>query len=114
MSTRRLAESVEGLNTSLTLTAGDFWPKTGRPIAAVKGIKTQKPRLNRKKTYREKILAVATLIVTHCAARAEFLVIACMKRFLSMLLRLMNRNVFIESDIHRGFPIVLARFAYCN
>jgi len=38
MSTRRLAESVEGLNSSLALTAGDLWPKKGRPIAVVKGL----------------------------------------------------------------------------
>jgi len=36
MSTRRLAESVEGLNSSLA--AGDLWPKKGRPIAAVQGL----------------------------------------------------------------------------
>jgi len=39
MSTRRLAESVEGLNSSLALAAGDLWPKKGRPIAVVKGWK---------------------------------------------------------------------------
>jgi len=38
MSTRRLAESVEGLNSSLALVAGDLWPKKGRPIAVVKGL----------------------------------------------------------------------------
>jgi len=38
MSTRRLAESVEGLNSSLALSAGDLWPKKGRPIAAVEGL----------------------------------------------------------------------------
>jgi len=38
MATRRLAESVEGLNSSLALAAGDLWPKTGRPIAVVKGL----------------------------------------------------------------------------
>ena len=37
-----------------------------------------------------------TPIVTHCTTRAEFYVIACMKRFVSMPLWLMNRNVFIE------------------
>jgi len=31
MSTRRLAESVEGLNSSLALVAGDLWPKKGEP-----------------------------------------------------------------------------------
>jgi len=36
MSTRRLADSVEGLNSSLALAAGDLWPKKGRPTAAVK------------------------------------------------------------------------------
>jgi len=36
ISTRRLAESVEGLNSSLA--AGDFWPKKGWLIAAVKGL----------------------------------------------------------------------------
>jgi len=40
MSTRRLAEYVEGLNSSLALAAGDLWPKKGRPIAVVKGLKT--------------------------------------------------------------------------
>ena len=29
MSTRRLAESIEGLNSSLALAAGDLWPKKG-------------------------------------------------------------------------------------
>jgi len=32
MSTRRLAESVEGLNSSLALAAGNLWPKKGAPI----------------------------------------------------------------------------------
>ena len=32
MSTRRLAESLEGLNSSLALAAGDLWPKKGEPI----------------------------------------------------------------------------------
>ena len=36
MSTRRLAESVKGLNSSLA--AGDLWPKKGRPIVAVQGL----------------------------------------------------------------------------
>jgi len=36
MSTRRLAESVEGLNSSLA--AGDLWPKKGRPVAVVNGL----------------------------------------------------------------------------
>ena len=39
MSTRRLAESVEGLNNSLA--TGNFWPKKGVPIcwrAVVKGL----------------------------------------------------------------------------
>jgi len=36
--TRRLSESVEGLSSSLALAAGDFWPKKGWPIAAVKGL----------------------------------------------------------------------------
>jgi len=39
MSTRRLAESVEGLNSSLALAASDLWPKKGRPIAVNKGVK---------------------------------------------------------------------------
>jgi len=38
MLTRRLAESVEGLNSSLALAAGNLWPKKGRPIAVVKGL----------------------------------------------------------------------------
>jgi len=38
ISSRRLAKSVEGLNSSLALAAGDLWPKKGRPIVAVKGI----------------------------------------------------------------------------
>jgi len=41
MSTRRLAESVKGLNSSLALEAGDLWPNKGRPIAAVKGLKSR-------------------------------------------------------------------------
>ena len=32
MLTRRLAESVEGLNISLALAAGDLWPKKCEPI----------------------------------------------------------------------------------
>jgi len=32
MSTRRLAESAEGLNSSLVSAAGDLWPKKGEPI----------------------------------------------------------------------------------
>ena len=32
MSTRRLAESIEGLNSSLALAAGDLWPKKCRSI----------------------------------------------------------------------------------
>jgi len=42
MSTRTLAESVEGLNSSLALAAGDLWSKNGRPIAVVKGLKAEK------------------------------------------------------------------------
>jgi len=38
ISTRRLAESVKGLNSSLALAAGDFWLKKGRPIVAIKGL----------------------------------------------------------------------------
>jgi len=41
MSTRRLGESVEGLNSSLALAAGDLWPKKGEPIAVVKGFNRQ-------------------------------------------------------------------------
>jgi len=32
MSTRGLAESVEGLNSSLALAAGNLWPEKGEPI----------------------------------------------------------------------------------
>jgi len=32
MSTRRYAESVEGLNSFLALAAGDLWPKKREPI----------------------------------------------------------------------------------
>jgi len=32
MSTRRLAESVEDLNSSLALAVGDLWPNKGAPI----------------------------------------------------------------------------------
>jgi len=32
MSTRRLAESVEGLNSCLALAAGDLWPKKGEVV----------------------------------------------------------------------------------
>ena len=39
MSARRLAEAVEGLNSSLA--AGNLWPKKGRPIAVVKGLMAQ-------------------------------------------------------------------------
>jgi len=38
LSTRRPAESVEGLDSSLAVAAGDLWPKTGQPIAVVKGL----------------------------------------------------------------------------
>jgi len=36
----RLAKSVEGLNSSLALAAGDLRPKKGWPIAVVKGSKS--------------------------------------------------------------------------
>ena len=43
ISTRRLAESVEGLNSSLALASGDLWPKTCgpiyRPALSLKGFK---------------------------------------------------------------------------
>jgi len=39
MSTTRLAEPIEGLNSSLALAARDLWPKKGRPIAVVKGLR---------------------------------------------------------------------------
>ena len=42
MSTRRLAESVEGLNSSLALAAGNLWPKKGRTIVVVKGLNNTK------------------------------------------------------------------------
>jgi len=32
MSTKRLAESFEGLNSSLALAAGDLWPNKGQYI----------------------------------------------------------------------------------
>ena len=32
LGTRRLAESVEGLNTSLAAAAGELWPKEFRPL----------------------------------------------------------------------------------
>jgi len=32
MSTKGLAESVQGLNSSLALAVGDIWPKKGAPI----------------------------------------------------------------------------------
>jgi len=35
MLTRRIAESVKGLNSSLALAAGDLWPKKGKPIFIV-------------------------------------------------------------------------------
>jgi len=38
ISTRRLAESVEGLNNSLTLAAGELWPKKCQPLAGRKGL----------------------------------------------------------------------------
>jgi len=42
MSTRRLAESVEGLNSSLALAAGDLWPKKGVPVCwRVRSLKGQ-------------------------------------------------------------------------
>ena len=43
MSTRRLAESVEGLNSSLALAAGDLFPKKRQPIAVVKGLRGESP-----------------------------------------------------------------------
>jgi len=39
MSTRRLAESVKGLNSSLALAASNLWPKKGQPIAVLKGLR---------------------------------------------------------------------------
>ena len=47
MSARRLAESVEGLNSSLALAAGNLWPKKGRSIAAVKGLRYQSSDMRR-------------------------------------------------------------------
>ena len=35
ISTRRLAESAEGLNSSLGLSAGDLWPKKCEPICGL-------------------------------------------------------------------------------
>jgi len=32
METTRLAESVDGLNSSLAIVAGELWPKTCRPL----------------------------------------------------------------------------------
>jgi len=43
MSTRRLAESMEGLNSSLALAAGDLWSKMGWPMAVVKGLDQWSP-----------------------------------------------------------------------
>jgi len=40
MSAKRLAESVEGLHSSLAIAVGDLWPKKGQPIAVVKGLRT--------------------------------------------------------------------------
>jgi len=40
MSTRRLGESEEGLNSSLAPASCDLWPKKSRPITAVKGLNT--------------------------------------------------------------------------
>jgi len=37
MSTRRLAESVEGSNSSLALAAGDLWPKRPRQYVGTCG-----------------------------------------------------------------------------
>jgi len=51
MSTRRLAESIEGLNSSLAVAAGDLWPKKGRSIAAVKGIILQVKRIGTPKAF---------------------------------------------------------------
>jgi len=42
MSTRRLAEAVKGLNSSLALAAGNLWPKKDRPITVVKGLRPRK------------------------------------------------------------------------
>jgi len=38
MLTRRLAESIKGLNSCPALAAGDLWPKKGWPIAVLKGL----------------------------------------------------------------------------
>ena len=46
ISTRRLAETVEGLDNSLALAAGDLWPKKGWPIAVVKGLMTTHLKVN--------------------------------------------------------------------
>jgi len=46
ISTRRLAECVECLNSSLALAAGNFWPKKGQSIEAVNGLKAERNRIN--------------------------------------------------------------------
>jgi len=47
MSTRRLAESVAGLNSSLALAAGDLWPKNARSLKGDgRGLQTMTRRPN--------------------------------------------------------------------
>jgi len=49
ISTRRLAESVDGLDSSLAQLSSDFWPKKGRPMVAVKGLNLEVQTQNKTK-----------------------------------------------------------------
>jgi len=64
MSTRRLAESVEGLNSSLALAAGNFWPKKGQPITAVKEL-SDWPKLLNHITVVSKRMLTCLIITDH-------------------------------------------------
>jgi len=55
-----------------------------------------------------------TLIVTHCATRAEFLRHSMYEAVSLNAIMTHESQRLLKSDIQRGFPIVLARFAYCN
>ena len=66
-------------------------------------------QVTRNSNYRRK-----SPIVTHCATRAAFYVIAIWSGFSQCHYDSWIATSLSISDIQRRFPIVLARFAYCN
>ena len=61
------------------------------------------------------LLQGTTPIVSHCATRAEFLRHRMYEPVsLNAIMTHESQTSLSNSDIQRGFPIVLARFVYCN